>query len=140
MTVKEAKSLCFEDRSLNYTDFTDMCESDLKFKVGDTVYLRPLKDIIKNRRVTSLAVSDENVHLYIDDGDNCDIPISAWGVSKVVTGIEKYLIDHLNVSIMTFYYTLGEFWVDEYMLTSKPPKCKQQQLLKHMKGITNGIM
>lgn len=112
MTREEAEALCFEDREVDYSDVKALLLEDLKYKVGDTIRIKPLKSILAYNRTSSCTYDDGRIELTVDDGGTFVRARDIWDKPEVITKIERYYIN----DVVIYYYIFDGGWADEYMI------------------------
>lgn len=113
MTMEEAQALCFEDREVDYSNVKALPLEDLKYKVGDTVRLKSLKNIIAYNRASSCVYEDiGRIELTVDECVAFTRAIDTWDKPEVITEITCYNVN----DVMVYYYIFDNGWADEYMI------------------------
>jgi hypothetical protein len=142
VTEERAKSLCFEYRGYESSDLVELREQDMKYKAGDTVYLKPPEDIVANPCVTSASLTGNEEGFVVEiagDASNT-FRLKYWNCPKM---IEAALLCNYY-GIEQWYYTYrspdetinDQGWLEEWMIKSKPSKKIQAlNLMKTLRSL-----
>lgn len=127
MTEEYVRSLCFENRGVDFSDARDVSRDDLRYEEDDVVYFRPLKEILSNPRFYECEYEKGLIKASIDYGGSLRVRLEDYSKPRRVIGFAYESIDDHHVA----YYTLDENgWAEDWMLSDKPYVNKKEQLMK----------
>ena len=137
MTKAQIESYCFKDRGYDPDCYESLDESDLRFKVGQRVYFKPLKEILTHPRVHVCSYDEDEEFFRIGVDEENTFLISPAELLGNRT-IKEFHIDELYGKRCA-YYTFVENnhcnWADDYMLSGKPPINKKLELMSRLRYI-----
>ena len=146
LDLEYVKSLCFPYRDFESSDLVELKQEDLKYKVGDTFYLKPLEVILNHPVITRASIIEGYgsrgitvLEIEVAGDATVSIYLEHWNSPKVIDA--QLLYNDLGVE--QWYYTFGPSadaigdsgWVEEWMIMEKPNKKLQAlSVIKHLGG------